>query len=101
VASLSLIQVVVLDECDKMLSLGFAKELSRLRELLLEPPSQSFGGAAEGCVATGGANPQAAKKQEEEEQSGGGDAQLRAGGSAKMKKLRRRQEGVFCNACHG
>lgn len=50
--SLSQINVVALDECDRMLSLGFAPELSRLRTMLLEPPS---GSAAAGYGAASAA----------------------------------------------
>jgi superfamily II DNA/RNA helicase len=36
---LTAIRVVTLDECDKMLSLGFAPQLQRLASLILEPPA--------------------------------------------------------------
>ena len=48
--SLSQVGAVAIDECDKMLSLGFAQELTRIRALVLEPPAGGAAGAP--CVAT-------------------------------------------------
>ena len=59
------LRYVVLDEADKMLGLGFAQQLERLRALLLLPPSSSTllpGGGGEG---NGGGKKRKKKKKDE------------------------------------
>jgi DEAD/DEAH box helicase len=97
--SLSQIEVVVLDECDKMLSLGFAKELSRFRELLLEPPA---GGVVKGeSVATGVEGPCIeAKSEKEGETAAEQTGEEQQGDIVRTKKSKKRcgkREGESCN----
>lgn len=92
--SLSHVEAVALDECDKMLSLGFAQELSRLRTLLLEAPNSGVTGALhadEHCLTVMHGQPAAAA---EVSPVATGDVEGGGGAPKKSKKRRKKQEGV-------
>ena len=89
--SLSKVVTAALDECDKMLSLGFAQELARVRTLLLEPATS---GAAGRGVAIGASKHSADDLSEMKVHTtadGAGD------GAAPgiSKKRRKRQRGAY------
>jgi hypothetical protein len=73
--SLDKVACVVLDEADKMLNLGFAPQLDRLREMVLS------GRAAAAAAAGGSAGGQEGKRQGKKKKGGKGGADERGGGA--------------------